>query len=427
MINNWSRDGGSAMNLRYLRDETVGYGSSMKGPYGKRKVTYADFTASGKQLRFIENYLAKISESYGSTHMNQTYTSRLTSDLYDHAKKLILSAVGADDDYCVIPSGTGATAAITRIAKILGIYRTPAFEKRRQTYMQMQDPADSGLIEMQNFDENFEATRPVVFISSYEHPSNELIWREHHAEVVKIGLTPEGHFDLSDLHKKVSNPKYNNRLKIGSFAAASSDTGVKSPIYKMAQIMHLFGGIIFIDYASAGPSSEINMTRSHRAHFDGLFLSAHKYLGGPGASGLLILRKALYDTDLPPTTLGRGSVSYMTWSSRKYSTDIEAREDGGTPGVIPLMRAALALDLKERVGSYVIENAEQVYIARAIKALEQEENIEILGDLNPENRLSILSFTVKHKEAYLHHNFVVALLNDLFGVQCSAVWLPFFR
>lgn len=408
------------MNLDFLRYDTIGYGTYMDGPYGKRLVTYADYTASGKPIGFLENYYLKLGETYANTHTEVDYTGRITTKLYQEAKDKIRQHVGANKNYCVLPIGTGATAAIEKLTKILGIYKTPEYWRQRKDFFAHYSFDLQSKNAITKYEAAFQAMRPVVFISSYEHHSNEIQWREGHAEVIKIGLNDEGLFDLEALKRKISDPKYKNRMKIGSFSAASNVTGVKSPVYEIAQIMHENGGYVFFDFAASAPYVEINMTKDSLIYFDGIYLSMHKFIGGTSASGILVLNKAVYKNGNAPCSTGGGTVKYVTNQDHRYLNNIEERETAGTPGIMQVIRAAMAFDLKETIGVPNIEKMEQSFITEALSRLTKNKNIEILGNLSPINRVGILSFNVRHKEGYLHHKFVSALLNDLFGIQCRA-------
>lgn len=408
------------MNFDYLRYETIGYGSFMKGPFGKRLITYADYTASGKNLKFLENYYLKLGEVYANTHTEDDYTGKSTTELYWDAIDKIKKCIGANENYSVFPSGTGATGAIDKLTKILGIYKTPEYWRRRKEYLENNGFNAGEKAIIRNFEENFNAKRPVVFISAYEHHSNEIQWKEGYAEVVKISLNKEGLFDIDSLRKHVSNPKYRDRMKIGSFSAASNVTGIKSPVYEIAKIMHENGGYAFFDYASCAPYVEINMTKDHNCYFDGIYLSMHKFLGGPGATGILVLNNTLYNGNNVPCSVGGGTVKYVTDDDHEYLSQCDERENAGTPGIMQVIRAAMAFELKDTIGVQNIENTESEYIRKAFEALNKVDNIEILGNNDPNQRIAIMSFNIRYKDGYLHHGFVSKLLNDLFGIQSRA-------
>lgn len=401
------------MKLKRLRHATLGYDTRMNGPFGKKLITYADFTASGKGLNFVEDYFQFIGETYANTHTEQSYTGKVTTQLYHHAKEQIKLSVGANDDYLVFPAGSGTTGAIDKLIRILGVYQSNIFIEKLLYKFNHEKHCDCIL----NY---LEEQKPVVFISAYEHHSNEVQWRESYVDLVKISLTEEGLFDLEDLEQKISQEKYMNRMKIASISAASNVTGILTPVHEVASIVHQYDGYVFFDYAAAGPYVDIQMYKDEAHYFDGIYLSMHKFLGGPSASGLLIMNKHLYKSNLPPTIAGGGTVDYVTGNKQKYSSNLEAREDAGTPGILQVMRAAMAFQVKDSVGVHQIHTMEQKHITKAIESLDSMANVVILGNKSPQNRLAILSLNIKHKDGYLHQGFVAALLNDLFGIQSRA-------
>jgi selenocysteine lyase/cysteine desulfurase len=262
--------------------------------------------------------------------------------------------------------------------------------------------------------------KPVVFIGPYEHHSNEVMWREGLCEVVTTSLTSDGYFDLEDLEKKVSDPRYAKRRKIGSFSAASNVSGIKSPIYEIARIMHENGGIACLDFAAAAPYVKIDMNKDSQSFIDAICISPHKFAGGPGSSGILVINNRLYNSALSPTCAGGGTVDYVNSLVADYVNDIETREKAGTPGILQTIKAALAIDLKDAIGIEKIEEKELHYITRALNRLVTHKNIEILGPIDPSNRISIVSFKIRHGDKYLHPKLITRLLNDLFGIQSRA-------
>lgn len=406
------------MNLNDLRNNILGYGHYFEGPFGKRLITYADYTASGKAVSFLETYFLELNKTYANTHTEDDFTGRYTTHIYHDAKNKIRYHVGADENYCVFPTGTGATGAIEKLTKILGIYQTPEYRCHRAHFLNTLTAEEKQVLK--SIDEKWHQERPLVFISAFEHHSNEIQWREGYAEVIKIGLTADGLFDLDELIEKVSLPEYRNRKKIGSFSAASNITGIKLPIYDIARVMHQVNGIVFFDFAACGPYVKIDMIKDEQAYFDGIYLSMHKFLGGPGSSGLLILNKAIYNKKISPCSTGGGTVQYVTHNDHRYLLNYEDREAAGTPGIFQVIRAAMAFELKNAIGIETIEKIEQQYITQAINRLSQEDSLQILGNTDPHNRLAILSFNITYKNGYLHHGFISTLLNDLFGIQSRA-------
>lgn len=409
------------MNLEYLRQQIIGGQMSFSTPYGEKLTTYGDYTASGKSLKFIEDYMMRVSMSYANTHTEDDYTGGQTTKLYHDAKEMIRSCLNADENYVVLTPGSGTTGAVMKLSQILGIYNTPATKRRKQALIDSLKSNSEAFAEQ--IDVYLEAnmrTRPVVFISPYEHHSNDLMWREGDAQVVEIQLDALGHLDLEDLKQQLQRPEFHGRRKIGAFSAASNVSGMLTPVYEVARIMHRYGGIVFFDFAACAPYVDINMRKDEEAYFDGVYLSPHKFLGGPGTSGLLVFHKDVYNQELAPTCAGGGTVEYVSSFKYDFIEDIEIREDAGTPPILQVIRTALALNVKSKIGIDTIEEVEHTYIHGALMRLSANENVYIVGPTDLKDRLGIFSFNIKHKDHYLHPRFVTRLLNDLFGIQARA-------
>lgn len=399
-----------------VRKSIIGREALIKTPFGERRVTYADYTASGKNVTFIEKYMLQMLELYGNTHTEDGATGSYTTKRFHQAERTIKRLVNAGINYKIIEVGTGATGAVHRLQQILGIYIPPAaidnFKQMAAGYFRKE--------EMDSFNSYLLSKRPVVFVGPYEHHSNELSWRECYAEVIEIDLDNRGLLDLADLERKLSKAEYRDRFKIGAFSAGSNVSGIKTPVFEVARILHKNDTLVFFDYAAVAPYTEINICRDQDSFFDGIYFSPHKFLGGPGSSGILIINERIYRGDLPPTIAGGGTVDFVNLNDQEYSAEIEVREKPGTPGILQTLRAALAMELKEKCNPVDIDHIESDYIKRALERVAAFPEVEIIGNPDPYNRIAVLSFNIKCGASWLHPRFVVTLLNDLFGIQSRA-------
>ncbi len=389
------------MLIETIRRSVIGSREIVSGPFGPRPVIYADYTASGRALSFVEDYIRDaVLPLYANTHTESSGTGLQTTRFREDAREIIRRCTGATDDHAVLFAGSGCTAAIDRLVGVLGL-RIP-----------------SVLDDAHHLSDHIPASdRPVVFIGPFEHHSNELPWRESIADVVVIGEDADGHIDLGVLEAELV--KYADRpILIGSFSAASNVTGIISDTSAISTLLHAHGALSFWDFAAAAPYVAIEMRSPEHGNLDykdAIFVSPHKLIGGPGTPGLLVARRDLFKNRVPDVP-GGGTVSYVNPDIHRYLTDIEHREEGGTPAIIESIRAGLVFQLKEAVGAETIRRLEEGYIRRAIGEWEQHPDIEVLGNRSAD-RLSIVSFVVRREGQFLHHNFVVALLNDLFGIQ----------
>lgn len=375
-----------------FRKRIVGIDKCYTTPYGKKKIIYCDWIASGRLYEPIEK---KMFETFGpfvaNTHTETSETGSIMTWAYHHAQEVIKKHVNAGTDDVLIAAGTGMTGVINKFQRILGF-----------------KGCNSSGVEkcMRNSD------RPVVFLTHIEHHSNQTSWYETFAEVVVV--EPDENLTVSPENLKRALEKYADRkFKIGSFSACSNVTGVFTPYHTLARIMHENGGLCFVDFAASAPYVDINMHPADPLEkLDAIFFSPHKFLGGPGSAGVMVFDKSLYKSPAPDQP-GGGTVDWTNpWGEYKYVDSIEAREDGGTPGFLQVIRAALAIELKQQMTTSAIRRREEELLARAFEGLGAIPGLHILAE-NVKERLGVVSFYIDN----IHYNLIVKLLSDRYGIQ----------
>ncbi len=378
--------------FQQFRKNIIGIDQEFESPFGKKKIIYTDWTASGRLYRPIEE---KMINQFGpfvaNTHTETTVSGTAMTMAYHEAKHIIKKHVNATDDDILINTGTGMTGVVNKFQRILGL-KIP-----------------ENLKQYTNIPKEI---KPIVFISHMEHHSNQTSWLETTADVVVIPADKNGLFSIENL--KILLEKYQDRsFKIASITSCSNVTGIKTPYHEVAKLMHQNNGLCFVDFACSGPYVPINMhPQDSESYLDAIFFSPHKFLGGPGTSGVLIFNKNLYKNSIPDCP-GGGTVSWTNpWGEHKYIDNIEDREDGGTPGFLQVIKTALAIQLKEKMGVANILKREHELVEYVFEALNPNPNVVILAQEH-QDRLGVISFYIQD----LHFNLGVKMLNDKFGIQ----------
>lgn len=374
-----------------FREQIIGINQEFDSPFGTKKIVYTDWTASGRLYRPIEE---KLMNDFGpfvaNTHTETTISGTAMTMAYHEAKQIIKNHVKANENDILINTGTGMTGVVNKFQRILGL-KVP-----------------ENLKEFTNIPK---ALKPIVFISHMEHHSNQTSWLETIADVVVIPATEDGLFCLTEFN--VLLEKYKDRsFKIASITSCSNVTGIQTPYHEVAKLMHQNNGVCFVDFACSGPYVDINMHPDEERYLDAIFFSPHKFLGGPGTSGVLVFNKNLYKNNIPDCP-GGGTVSWTNpWGEHKYIDNIEDREDGGTPGFLQVIKTALAIQLKEQMGVENILEREHEIVNYVFSQLDNIDNIHILANQH-QDRLGVISFYIDD----LHYNLGVKILNDRFGIQ----------
>jgi len=379
--------------FQQYRENIIGIDQEFVSPYGTKKIIYTDWTASGRLYRPIEE---KLMNEFGpfvaNTHTETTISGTAMTKAYHKARHIIKHHVNASEDDILITDGTGMTGVVNKFQRILGL-RVPENLKNFITI-----PAEK---------------KPIVFISHMEHHSNQTTWLETIADVVVIPSNDEGLFCMENF-KKVLDQYKDRTLKIATLTAGSNVTGIRTPYHEVAKVMHANNGLCFVDFACSGPYVAIDMhpTTDPESYLDAIFFSPHKFLGGPGTPGVLVFNKKLYQ-NLVPDNPGGGTVSWTNpWGKHKFIDNIEDREDGGTPGFLQVIKTALAIQLKEKMGVDNMLEREHEIVDYIFESLGLVPNIKILA-AQQKDRLGVISFYIDD----LHFNMGVKILNDRFGIQ----------
>lgn len=373
-----------------FRNNTIGYNFEHEFETGKKPIIYADWAASGRLYKPIEDYISNILGPYvANTHTETTLTGTVMTSAYHQASEIIKNHVNANSEDILLFAGFGMTAVINKFQRILGL-RIPEQFKDKLTI------------------EN----KPLVILTHMEHHSNQTSWVECMVDIKIMKKTEDGLPDLENL-RDILKANINRKMIIGSFTACSNVTGIVTPYHEMAEIMHEYNRLCFIDFSASAAYVDINMhPENDKQHLDAIFFSPHKYLGGPGASGVIVFNSQLYQNKIPDQ-VGGGTVTWTNpWGGVHYFDNIELREDGGTPGFLQGIKAALAILLKEQISVKMIIEREHELKEKLLNRIMSIDGLTVL-EASQRNRLGYISFYIKD----IHHNLIVRLLNDRFGIQ----------
>ena len=377
-----------------FRSNIVGDDYCFRSPFGKQRLLYADWIASGRLYAPIEDFIRdKIGPTFANTHSYSSESGKISSRYYREARECIKKHVNANQDDILITTGHGMTGALSKLQRLMGLKTLPLRETGREAQ-----------------------ERPVVFITHMEHHSNQVSWLQLGAEVVIV--PPGEHLEVSPQElEKALLPYQDRRIKIGAFSACSNVTGIQTPYHELSKVMHRYSGVCIVDFAASAPYVEIDMHPDEDAFLDAIVFSPHKFLGGPGSCGILVFNKRLYAAQSPDDP-GGGNVRWTRpGGDFAYFKDIETVEDGGTPGILQVIRAALAIKLKEKMNPLHMKRREKELLNLCIKRLSAIPGLYLLGDQQSE-RIGCLSFGIEK----VHYNLIVRLLNDRFGVQVRGGW-----
>ncbi|MCR4267159.1 aminotransferase class V-fold PLP-dependent enzyme [Nitratireductor sp. ZSWI3] len=371
----------------HLRAGLIGENAVIEGPCGARPLIYADYVASGRALAQVEDFIRdRVLPYYANSHTEASFCGAFSTRLREAARREIARIVGADAASSVIFAGSGATAGVNKLVRLLQVAETVAA-----------------------------GGRVVVFTGPYEHHSNILPWRESGAQIVSIPETECGGPDLAALGDALQ-ANADATLKVGTFSAASNVTGILTDTDAVTRLLKAHGALALWDYAGGAPYLTVDMKAGTDCAKDAVVFSPHKFPGGPGASGVLVLRNAIARTDRP-TMPGGGSVTFVSPWAHDYSKSLAAREEAGTPNVIGDIRAALVLLIKEALGQAFIDERHRELRERALSVWTRNPHLELLGAPNAP-RLPIFSFRIRGADGKpVHHQLFTRMLSDLYGIQ----------
>ncbi|MBL0333483.1 MAG: aminotransferase class V-fold PLP-dependent enzyme [Chlorobiota bacterium] len=375
-----------------FRNNIIGIEAKIETPYGIKPLIYTDWTASGRMYKTIEDKMMNdVYPMVANTHSETTFTGMLMTTAYHEALHIIKDHVGGSDEDVIICDGSGMTGVVNKFQRILGFKIHEAY-KNKIVFSKEETP--------------------VVFVTHMEHHSNQTSWLETIADVVVVDPDENGLVSLENFKNEIE--KFSDRkFKIAAITACSNVTGIKTPYYQIAELIHFYNGLCFVDFACSAPYTKVNMhPENQNQNLDAVYFSPHKFLGGPGTSGVLVFSKSLYKNQIPDHP-GGGTVEWTNpWGGREYFDDIQAREDGGTPAFLQAFRTAMSIKLKDKMDVKKMKEREDELLEILFKELDKIPNLHVLANEH-RNRQGIISFYIDN----LHFNLGVKMLNDRWGIQ----------
>jgi selenocysteine lyase/cysteine desulfurase len=401
----------------FIASQVIGRNIMIKTPFGEKLKLYVDYTASGQEVKFICDQMMKVEELYANTHTETSYTGAYMNTLLNNAEDQIMKECNASkEDYFIIGGGSGSTYAIEMTQKILGTYLPPQTRENLRGVI-----GDENCLSALKDRLRERSELPLVIVSGYEHHSNEITWRKQLCDVVAAPFTLEGIVDLKGLDEILKNNL--GRKIIGSFSAGSNVTGIKTNVVDVALAIKRYHGVCFFDFGAVGPYIKIDLgqkTPEGKPAIDGIYISPHKFLGGPSTCGILLINKQAYNGKLEPTHGGGGTVDYVGRNMESYTDDVFHREKSGTPGVVQIIKAGLAFELKG-IMQELIDKKEVEYNSIFFERIANLNNFMLLGPRDEHAKVTIMSFNINHDGPkgmrWIHPTLVVKLLNDIFGIQ----------
>ncbi len=389
--------------IKFLQDNVIGRDATIETPFGTKRRVYFDYIASGCSFGPIEDLIAeRVLPHMANTHTESNTSGRQITYFVDEAYRSVARSLGATDEDVIIFTGAGSTSAINRLILAMGL-RVPE-QVAEACGCREKIPKES---------------RPVIFRSMMEHHSNDIAWRETFGETYFVGFDKAGRIDWRDLDSKLSAMDLTDQpIRVGTFSAASNVTGILNDVDSLAEVMHAHGGLAFFDYAAAAPYVHIDLhpDGNEARRKDAVFISTHKFLGGPQTPGILAANKDLFTSNVPVEP-GGGTVLYTSPWDHRYVDDVRAREGSGTPPIVQIIRAGMVFDVKDYAGADLLASAEEILTQRALARFSKNPAINVLGD-ETTSRLGVFSLVLN--DSRLHHNLAVRLLNDRFGIQVRA-------